>query len=294
MFKVLKKLLGLIFLFYICGFAVAENPFNPEYCSIGDKPFVSPLSFVDFNFDGGIQILEGANAKILCDDNVIAVSDSFEVENYVGTQCVKGLLSVYFDDLLLPLGKSYNITLKSGSIATSDGKEVLNHDIIQNFYVPENLGEHSFSMQEGITLSQATYSNDLPFVFWQIETEASGDSKFILYRDGIQQCEIPADVGWDWDCGYAHPKIDTTLYFDKDINYSIVLPAGEVHALYREDITNDKVIFNFVGDHSIAKVKGIDSFEDNYNTIHDLNGVVVSKPLDGQIYIKDRKKYILK
>ena len=37
------------------------------------------------------------------------------------------------------------------------------------------------------------------------------------------------------------------MTFDKGINYKLVLPAGSVSSVYREDITNDEVVFNFIG-----------------------------------------------
>ena len=37
------------------------------------------------------------------------------------------------------------------------------------------------------------------------------------------------------------------MTFDKGVNYKLVLPAGSVSAEYRDDITNEEVIFNFVG-----------------------------------------------
>lgn len=37
------------------------------------------------------------------------------------------------------------------------------------------------------------------------------------------------------------------IRFEKGVNYKLVLPAGSVHARFRDDIVNEKAVFNFVG-----------------------------------------------
>ena len=59
--------------------------------------------------------------------------------------------------------------------------------------------------------------------------------------------EFPAYVTWDWDLGQAYPKVEDEMCFEKGVHYSLVLPAGSAHAMYRDDIVNDEVVFNFIG-----------------------------------------------
>lgn len=59
--------------------------------------------------------------------------------------------------------------------------------------------------------------------------------------------EIPARVTWDWDLGQAYPDVQEKMNFEQGVHYTLTLPAGSVHAMYRDDIVNEEVSFNFIG-----------------------------------------------
>lgn len=84
----------------------------PEQCTIGDRPFVHPLEFVSFSFDGGVRLGESAKAYVTCGDETVIEATSFEVSNYVGEKRTQGWVNVLFDKTNLPLGKDYTLVVE--------------------------------------------------------------------------------------------------------------------------------------------------------------------------------------
>ena len=231
------------------GIAGESGVLTPESCNVGDRPFTAPLSWIDFNFDGGITLLEGASASVECNGETVATAIDIEVSNYRGKERTQGSLLLTFDEQLLPKGKSYKVCVESGSIAREDNEEITNSRIEQNFDVPENLGDARIYQKDGsviATVSKSGYSG-FPTFYWGIETEPVGNPYFILFREGIAVREIPAHITWDWDLGQAYAEVSETMNFEQGVRYTLTLPAGSAHAMLREDIVNEEVSFNFIG-----------------------------------------------
>ena len=225
----------------------AASPLLPESCTDGDRPFTRPLNEIGFYFDCGIKLLDGAKAVVICGGETVATAARMEVTNYTSSKRTQGTLAIFFDGQLLPKGKDYTISVSPGSVALeADGTE--NAGFSQTFAVPENLGPAHFDVEDGVTIAKTSrYGGGLYPCYWGIETEAVGEPSFILYREGLAVREFPAYVTWDWDLGQAYPKIEEEMCFEKGVHYSLVLPAGSAHAMYREDIVNEEVVFNFIG-----------------------------------------------
>ena len=241
-----KTLLTLGSLTFTVLSMMASTP-TPESCTIGDRPFTRPLDEIGFYFDGGIKLLGGAVATVKCDGEIVATSESMEVSNYTSSKRTQGSLTIFFDGRNLPKGKDYTLSVASSSIASEvDGVE--NVEFTQTFSIPANLGPAHFDVADGVTISETSrYGGGLYPCYWGIETEAVGEPSFILYREGVAVREFPAHITWDWDLGQAYPKIMDKMRFEKGVRYSLVLPRGSAHAMYRDDIVNEEVVFNFIG-----------------------------------------------
>lgn len=239
----------LTFLCLLSGLmAGAVDTLQPESCNLGHRPFTAPLSFAYFTFDGGIKLMDGATATVECDGKTVATAVKLEISNYRGVKRTQGTLTALFEEMLLPKGQTYKLCIPSGTISKEDDDEIMNSDITQTFSVPENLGPGRFDVADGVIITKTSrYAGGLYPCFWGIETEAVGDPSFILYREGIAIREFPAYVTWDWDLGQAYPEIEEEMRFEKGVNYSLVLPAGSVHAMHRDDIVNEDVALNFIG-----------------------------------------------
>lgn len=247
----MKKLLlslGCLFVGILPMMAEVSASLQPESCTIGNRPFTSPLSEVAFYFDGAIQLLNGASAKILCDGEPVATASKIEASNHTYKR-TQGALTISFDGQMLPIGKSYQLVVAPSSIAAENDAAVTNTEIVQSFDVPANLGEARVDAKDGSIISTASESiyENLPACYWGIETEPAGTPSYILYREGVAVREIPARVTWDWDLGQAYPDVQEKMNFEQGVHYTLTLPAGSVHAMYRDDIVNEEVSFNFVG-----------------------------------------------
>lgn len=227
----------------------AASPLLPESCTDGDRLFTRPLDEIGFYFDGGIKLLEGAKAVVICGDETVATASRMEVSNYTSSKRTQGTLAIFFDGQILPKGKEYTLKVATASIA-SETNGTKNAEFTQYFSVPENLGPAHFDVEDGVTIAKTSrYGGGLSPCYWGIETEAAGEPYFILYREGVAVREFPAYVTWDWDLGQAYPKIEEEMCFEKGVHYSLVLPAGSAHAMYRDDIVNEEVVLNFIGDY---------------------------------------------
>lgn len=216
-----------------------------ESCTVGDRYFTQPLEYIGFYFDGGIKLLDGASASIKCDGKTVATSTNMKVSNYTYKR-TQGELSIFFDKQNLPKGKDYTLSVAPGSIAyEADG--TANGEITQNFTVPESLGPVHFDVEQGITIEKTAFTGGLPTFFWGIETEPVGTPSFILYREGVAIREFPAHVCWDWDLGQAYAETEDGIVFEKGVNYTLVFPAGNARAMYRDDIVNEEATFTFIG-----------------------------------------------
>lgn len=225
----------------------AASPLLPESCTDGDRLFTRPLDEIGFYFDGGIKLLDGAKAVVICGDETVATASRMEVNNYTSSKRTQGTLAIFFDGQILPKGKEYTLQVAAASIASeTDGTK--NTEFTQSFSVPENLGPAHFHVEDGVTIAKTSrYGGGLYPCYWGIETEAAGEPSFILYREGVAVREFPAYVTWDWDLGQAYPEIEEEMCFEKGVHYSLVLPAGSAHAMYRDDIVNEEVVLNFIG-----------------------------------------------
>lgn len=225
----------------------AASPLLPESCTDGDRLFTRPLDEIGFYFDGGIKLLEGAKAVVICGDETVATASRMEVSNYTSSKRTQGTLAIFFDGQILPKGKEYTLQVAAASIASeTDGTK--NTEFTQSFSVPENLGPAHFHVEDGVTIAKTSrYGGGLYPCYWGIETEAAGEPSFILYREGVAVREFAAYVTWDWDLGQAYPEVEEEMCFEKGVHYSLVLPAGSAHAMYRDDIVNEEVVLNFIG-----------------------------------------------
>lgn len=234
--------LGLAFINLIPLFANEGSGPIPQFCDLGDGPCTRPLNSISFIFKGSIKLCDDAHAVVKSDDgSPVAIASRMEVSNY---ENIEGYLDIFFDGQLLPKGKEYEITVAPGSIAFEESG-ITNNEFSQNFFVPENLGVGRVDAEEGIEIANA--KKGLPWIYWKIETEPVGQPKYLLYREGILVREIPAYVSWDWNLGQAHPLVEEDMRLEKGVNFSLVFPSGSAHAMYREDIVNEEVIYNFVG-----------------------------------------------
>lgn len=225
----------------------AASPLLPESCTDGDRLFTRPLDEIGFYFDGGIKLLDGAKAVVICGGETVATASRMEVSNYTSSKRTQGALAIFFDGQILPKGKEYTLQVAAASIASeTDGTK--NTEFTQSFSVPENLGPAHFDVEDGVTIAKTSrYGGGLYPCYWGIETEAAGEPWFTLYREGVAVREFPAYVTWDWDLGQAYPKVEDEMCFEKGVHYSLVLPAGSAHAMYRDDIVNEEVVLNFIG-----------------------------------------------
>lgn len=214
-----------------------------------ETPFIYPLEEIGVKFDHPIKLMDDTCDPITVKYNgvVVAEATTLEIINYDVNRYVEGVLNVHFNKQNLPKGKSYEICIPEGIVGwndITDGTQIVNAAASTEFSVPSSLGPTQ-GTQDGEYIRDSKHSI---VVFWDYETKAVGEAKFELYRENEKVAELPASVvGWDWNLGQASPEFDEYMTFDKDINYKLVLPAGCVSSVYRDDITNDEVVINFIG-----------------------------------------------
>ena len=220
-----------------------------SYTIHSDEPFVYPLEEVGIIFDRAIKLMDGVTTPVTIQANgkVVAEATSLEIINSESTKSTQGILNVHFEKQNLPKGVTYQLCLPEGVIGWTEMEEgiyqLVNGAIRTSFSVPNSLVP-AFGSEDGIDIPDSDY----PIVFyWKHEAKAVGHPKFDLYREDVKIAEVPAKITTDWDYGVASPVFEEYMIFDKGVNYKLILPAGSACSIYRDDITNDEIVFNFVG-----------------------------------------------
>lgn len=216
-----------------------------------DRPFVYPLEEIGVKFDRAIKLMDGVNTPITikCNDVVVAEATTLEIDNNVSDRSVEGNLIVHFEKQNLPKGATYELCLPEGVIGWTEleeGFQLVNGATRQKFSVPSSLVQ-TYGTEDGLHIPD---SKHFIVFYWNVETSAVGEPKFDLYREDEKIAELPAHVTWDWDLGQAYPVFNDYMTFDNGVNYKLVLPAGSVSSKYRDDITNDELVFNFIGSYT--------------------------------------------
>lgn len=216
-----------------------------------DRPFVYPLEEIGVKFDRAIKLMDAVTdpVTVKCDGVVVAEATTLEIINTVSDRSTEGILNVHFEKQNLPKGATYELCVPEGVIGWTeigDGYQLVNGATSQQFSVPSSLGPTD-GTEDGLHIPD---SKHFIVFYWGFETKAVGEAKFDLYREDEKIAELPAHVSWDWDLGQAYPVFDEYMTFDDGVNYKLVLPTGSVCSEYREDITNDEVVFNFIGSYT--------------------------------------------
>lgn len=220
-----------------------------SYTIKSDKPFVYPLEEVGIKFDRAIKLMDGSTTPVTIQANgvVVAEATSLEIINSTSSKSTEGILNVHFEKQNLPKGVDYRLCLPEGVIGWTELEEgtyqLVNGATSCLFSVPSTLGP-TFGSENW---EQIHDSDNFIVFYWGLETKAVGEPMFDLYRENEKIAEIPADITYDWDFGQARPVFDTYMTFDKGVNYKLVLPTGSACSIYRDDIVNEQIVYNFIG-----------------------------------------------
>ena len=232
--------------------AQSYEPFVPVYCSAGygGRPVVAPVSEITFSFYGSLAGSDGATGRILRGDEIMA-EGPIEVSNYAGQKRTQSFATIRFDgELLLPKGYDYTVVVPEGVLWFEDNPSVRNAELTADFTVPAAVPPADHSIKDGSAV--ATLDDGLNSVtfYYRIETKDLGETRVTLLREGVPVRTLPATTTYDWDLGQTWVQPDEPLHFEKGVDYSLVLPAGSVSALYRDDIVNEELRINFTGDYA--------------------------------------------
>lgn len=215
-------------------------------CSLAYYPnsLFSPITGVRFDFEGRVELREGAVGKILQGDKVVA-EGVLRVSNYTDTQDPTGTVILdYEEPLLLPKGETFVAVLEKDAAQRIGNPELTNDEVRCTFTIPTDLGDYTCRLKEGGTVET---SESITFT-WRTETSDDyGTYQALLYREGVEVRKYPIYSSWDWDMGTVTVSFGKELCFEKGVNYSLVLPEGTVRGYWRPDITNKEVVLNFVG-----------------------------------------------
>lgn len=220
-----------------------------SYTVKSDRPFVYPLEEIGITFDRAIKLMDGVTTPVTIKANgvVVAEATSLEIINSESKNSTQGILNVHFEKQNLPKGVTYELCLPEGVIGWAEQEEgiyqLVNSATTLGFSVPSSLGPTT-GTEDGIHVVNSDWSI---IFYWSLEAKAVGQPKFDLYREDVKIAEVPADITADWDYGQVCPVYEEYMTFDDGVNYKLILPAGSACSVYREDITNDEIVFNFVG-----------------------------------------------
>lgn len=246
----MRKLLFSLALTASIGYVFASEPVLPTRSIFGDygrkdAEFVEPLSEIWLSFKNEIKLLPGAKAYVESDGRIVAEPSNIDIL-LANSACEHDLsvLSLCFDGRLLPKGKNYNLVVEPDAVADFINPSETNPRIEIPFSVPTSLGEATWSIKDGDTLSKAWSAS----VTWPRETpDRAGNEYMELRCDGILVNTYPVRSGWEWNLGQAHASFGREMHFLKGHEYTLTLPAGAVCSRDRDDIVNEETSVSFKG-----------------------------------------------
>ena len=233
----------------IAALAQDKQALAPTGNTLGSQYQCEPIYEVGFSFNCRIAVSDGAEGYIMCGDEEVA-RGAIRVESPVTDGVSWAYISFEGADdvLLLPKGKDYRTVIPAGSLWLESAPGVKNEEIVASFSVPQYL-----PVKEIIYQNPFEGQSYVPIVF-SAKVKVSDSSKAYLYRNGllVRVMDVMTDA-------VSGPSYEQTVWvlidgmtesiklFEKDANYSIVLPGGSICASGREDITNDDISFDFIG-----------------------------------------------
>ncbi len=251
--------------------------------------FIFPLDYYQITFYPQLQLLDGYNAQILLENEIIVESSNFEIQNYESGTVEQCDLTIWFDGRLLPKGHTYTLRLNAGSIADAKNPEIVNENLYFTLAVPANLNHYFGLFEPYIKTSDENAKICTGCEGWIAdEVDPIGSPVVYLQRNGETIGEYPADIQMqDWDLSSMFVYFPAVT-LDEGAEYTLVLPANSCCSQYREDLTNDELTFVIQeGSSAITEVELTDS--DRNQPIYDLTGRRVLNPAKGLYIINGRK-----
>lgn len=245
--KAIFTLLALAVSICMNAASFTEATLSPSLWSIpSDKPFVKSFDEVVINFYYPIKFIDKQAVELRCDGETVARSESIQIVNDKETTGWEGALVVRFAKTDLPKGKTYTLILPTGTVGWTEcynDIQVINMESTHTFFVPENLGT-----PEIFASSMISDSSHRPGISYLLETKATEGAAYRLYREGEEFGRYGIEIeNYDIPLSQIHPVFEEDIPFEKDVRYSLVLPAGSLSSIYRDDIVNEEVRIDFVG-----------------------------------------------
>lgn len=234
--KLLVSLAGLI---AVSGFGLYAGNLEPMEWSIGGVPFYKRLGEVRASFASHIDV-NGGPAYVRHQGGDVVAEGSLAAETFFDN----GILVITFQEMpLLPAGFSYELVVPAGSVCATSDPSVTNDELKVEFDIPDTLPAAIPDLQDGAVVTSSQF---LSFSF-PTEIEAVEGSEVILTRKGVDLLSYPCSASWDWNLGTAGMSLDSPMYFEDGVEYSLRLPAGSVRSIYRPEVTNTEAVMKFMG-----------------------------------------------
>lgn len=276
--------------------STVASPLQPRDCTLGkigpdiETPFLAPLEDVGMYFNMPIEVKPYSKATIYCGEEPVCESTAVTFNYNYGT--TEGSIAIFFEPTLLPKGKSYRLVLPAGTVHSLGHPDIESEEVTVRFRVPATIEEYKeCNLPDGKRIA----SLDSFSMYWHHETKAAVENPTCsLYRGDELIGRYPGHITWDWNLGQVHFDFGKDIYFDKDVDYSIVVPAGIACSLYRDDILNEERVFRFKGDY-VPEEPGLkyDGLRFRWHEqTHDLIGIdyIFSEPIilgdDPHVFIR--------
>lgn len=248
----MKKILLIAGIALLAAGSAVASQLQPKSCTLGkigsdiETPFLAPLEDIGVYFNMPIEVKPHSTATIYCGEEPVCESKEVAFNYNYGT--TEGGIAIYFEQTLLPKGKSYRLVLPAGAVHSLDSPDIESEEVMVRFRVPATIEEYKESnMPDGKRIACL----DSFSMYWRYETKSAVENPACsLYRGDKLIGSYPGHVVWDWDLGQVHFDFGEDIYFDKDVDYSIVVPAGIACSRYRDDILNEERVFRFKGDYT--------------------------------------------
>ena len=239
----MKRILLFVMLVMTWGGSFAGG-LVPEYSTLDERSGYHVLHAINWLFKDIVSIVPDSYCLLQENGKVIA---KYPLELCVYEQINESFISIVFaEPLKLPVGGKYEFVIPEGFIQSMTVNNASNDEIVEHFEVPAHLHLWMTSPEDKDAVEKLY---DVHFIF-PTETAKDNGATLEVYREGELFKIFDLLVTWDWNQGTAGVEYDKEMYFEKGVHYSVVLPAGAVHAKDRDDIVNEELRVDVVGSYN--------------------------------------------
>lgn len=244
----MKKFISFLIIVCTCCICFAED-MTPRNSLLRYNSGYHPLTRLSLAYRVMLEVSADAHCYVYDGTEVIAQAE-IVADNFLNECTIE---VVFSEPFFPPVGKTYDVVIPEGAFRQLSDNSIANGEIREKLTVPSDLKPVFVGTNRSD--KKIEYLSDINFVF-DTEILSTENAQLDVYSDGVFLKSFTLYSSWDWDLGNARVAHGEDMLLEPDKSYTVIIPAGTLKAIERDDICNDEIRFDVVNQQSgIAEEK---------------------------------------